>query len=683
MPNRGIFIQLLIISSSFLFCSPVTREFPKAEKGVIDLRSHDFSANGPVDLDGEWEFYWKKFNNEINPGDKPAYIQVPSPWNKHLHNGKEVGPYGFATYRLKILLPDSGKQLAIKYIGSNGGSRFFINDKVYHQGIPEKNAAMTKPLRFYNIVPVESGTEIYIALDNASYFHRNGGIKHSFTIGNEFNIRNTTILMRLSEGMYTAIYLVLAVILLIFHIKNKNPMILFFSFFSLNLAARIFMVGERNIHIFFPEIDYRADLFMEYLTFYLSVVTLAPYIHLLLPGYFGKTIRNIFVGNGAAFIALIVILPSDIYSRLIHIYQATSVLFLIITLAAITRGVMNNIPTAKMQLASFAVLFAGAIIDIIYSIYYTHASSYTAISMLAFVLLNVIIISKHLYNIRLEKELSEKKALYDKLRMQLLETEKKLIKDDLLKTMEMQKKLEIANFTKNRFFSVISHDLRGSIGSVMELLEMVSANIKSYPGMTDRKKEDFREILLSTAEQSNTTYELLENLLDWALSQQDMIVYHKTRIDIEEIIEPAVNLLRMQASAKDIHVSIRNEVTDASIHADPRTCQTIIRNLLSNAVKFSHNDSKIEIRITNDDKYINISIQDYGPGMSPEKTAKLNQEQGILSTPGTNDEKGTGLGLQLVFEYIRGNNGKLDIQSEEDKGTTFTVSLPIAPNPAR
>lgn len=229
--------------------------------------------------------------------------------------------------------------------------------------------------------------------------------------------------------------------------------------------------------------------------------------------------------------------------------------------------------------------------------------------------------------------------------------------------------LEAINETREKFLSIIAHDLMGPVNSFKGL----SAIMKMSIDREDTK--DLLDIHGVFNKTINNLSNLLTNLLDWSVTQQGSIPYYPQKLNIHLLSSELVDLFFNTAQNKKIQ--LKSEVKpDLAIWADENSVKTILRNLVSNALKFTKEGGTIEVSATKDDGLIAIKVKDTGMGMSQEKIDMLLQEDHFQRSQGTKGEKGVGLGLQLVKEFAQMNKGKLEIESEIDKGTTFTVYLP-------
>lgn len=235
------------------------------------------------------------------------------------------------------------------------------------------------------------------------------------------------------------------------------------------------------------------------------------------------------------------------------------------------------------------------------------------------------------------------------------------------KTKAVNVKLAESNQIKDRLFSIIGHDLRGPIGNMPQLLSILE--------MDGIPIEEQREIIGILKQQSEASFEVLTSLLNWGKIQLQGVAVSMSDFQPKDFIDKNIGVLLNQA--KDKSITITNEVpATLKVFADASHFDFIIRNLLSNAIKFSYPDGTIDVcsHESSEKELVVFSVKDTGAGISQE------QQQQFLRTNidvsyGTKGEKGTGLGLLLIKEFIHSNGGKIWIESEEKKGSTFYFSL--------
>ncbi|MEM1124817.1 MAG: HAMP domain-containing sensor histidine kinase [Bacteroidota bacterium] len=228
--------------------------------------------------------------------------------------------------------------------------------------------------------------------------------------------------------------------------------------------------------------------------------------------------------------------------------------------------------------------------------------------------------------------------------------------------------LQDLNQTKDRFFSIIAHDLRSPIAAFQGIGSQINYFVRKKA--FDRLSELGNAINESSTQLNN----LLDNLLNWAMSQTGKIPYRPKKLRAVEQIEEVAALLEGVSQAKNIQLSIDGDENHI-VYADERAVNTVLRNLLTNAIKFSNNGDTIWLSTNKKDDYVVISVKDEGVGMTAEQVNQLFQVE-KNSQKGTKGELGTGLGLVLVQELVQINDGKVEVRSELGKGTTFKVYLP-------
>ncbi|MBX2965566.1 MAG: tetratricopeptide repeat-containing sensor histidine kinase [Cyclobacteriaceae bacterium] len=230
--------------------------------------------------------------------------------------------------------------------------------------------------------------------------------------------------------------------------------------------------------------------------------------------------------------------------------------------------------------------------------------------------------------------------------------------------------LQTLNNTKDKFFSIIGHDLKGPLNSLTSFSNLL---INHFDALS---KEEIQNIAKDLEKSLKNLFALLNNLLEWARSQTGNIDFTAAPINIIDILEQNKELLQQQASAKDITILYEPaELLTASAHAASVT--TVVRNLISNSIKFTPSGGAIKLTAQKNADEVIVSVADTGVGMSKAVMDKLFRLDAKHSTLGTANEKGTGLGLILCKDFVEKNGGRLWMESEEGKGSTFYFSLPL------
>ncbi len=230
--------------------------------------------------------------------------------------------------------------------------------------------------------------------------------------------------------------------------------------------------------------------------------------------------------------------------------------------------------------------------------------------------------------------------------------------------------LEESIAAKNRFFSIIAHDLRSPFIGLIGFTEMVMNNFENF------SKDDLKGIFKEINSSGNILYNLLENLLHWSMTQTGSLPFNPKRYNLNKLVNEVLLILEQNARVKDIELEV---VVSEGVYAefDIDMLKSALRNLLSNAIKYSHPGSRVTLEVIKENDFTHVSVIDRGKGIKPEDLEKIFQIENIHSTQGTAGESGTGLGLILAKEYVEKNGGQIRVESEPGKGSRFSFAIPV------
>ena len=234
---------------------------------------------------------------------------------------------------------------------------------------------------------------------------------------------------------------------------------------------------------------------------------------------------------------------------------------------------------------------------------------------------------------------------------------------------EKHAQLQAINASKDKFFSIISHDLRSPLSAVLTGLRMLTDSKNGLSG------DEQQEIICDARDTTERLYALLENLLSWARIQRGVMEFAPRPLDMRPLLDQNARLFAANAAQK--RIAICQTVTEPIlICADRAMVDAVIRNLLSNALKFTEAHGTITISASQGDAAVEVAIADTGVGMSAETLAKLFRLDVRYDQPGTAGEKGTGLGLNVCKEFVEKNNGTISVESVPGTGTMFCLRFP-------
>lgn len=247
---------------------------------------------------------------------------------------------------------------------------------------------------------------------------------------------------------------------------------------------------------------------------------------------------------------------------------------------------------------------------------------------------------------------------------------KQTLENTLSRLQEANKELIRLNADKNRFIQILGHDLRSHFTTLLGFSDLLLENIRSY----DLEKiENLIQVIHKTSHQ---TFNLLEDLLLWSKAHTDRISFEPRIIEFGEVCQQVVESSMSNAEAKNIRITIQKN-NAPTIYADEQMLRTILRNLISNAIKFTHQNGVINIRTAKDQSFTIVTVTDNGVGIANEHIDKIWDITQSYTTEGTDSEKGTGLGLLLCKEFVEKHGGRIWVDSEPAKGSSFHFALPL------
>ncbi len=251
----------------------------------------------------------------------------------------------------------------------------------------------------------------------------------------------------------------------------------------------------------------------------------------------------------------------------------------------------------------------------------------------------------------------------------LLEASNKKLEEANQKLLQSEKELKELNKTKDRFFSIIAHDLRSPFNSMIGFSELLNEGIDKY------SKAQIKQYNKLIYESGKNILELLENLLYWARAQTGNLSFYPRKLDIYTIVTNVLNLAQTNAVDKKITL-IKNVKSNTFCTCDEDMIETVLRNLVFNALKFSHPKGKIEVKTEKKNTKLIVSVKDDGIGIAKEQLENIFEGSRDNLKAGTSNEQGTGLGLLICKEFIHMHQGEIWVESQIDVGTCFYFSIP-------
>lgn len=682
------FIRAVVVL--FLFFSPglyAGIKDPVAVKGVFDLRKNT-DEEFIYRLRGHWEFYWNKM---LHPADfarpdklKPDYYGlVPSYWTDYPSDSVRTTPMGYATYRAVVLLPPGfRKMMGFDMPVFDSSYEIYVNGKrMAGNGIPGTSEAKTVPAyqrNFFRFVP-ESDT-IEIVINVANFHHRRGGFWLPMKIGTFNAVQRRLSLSWASDWTTLSFLLGYSLLFFLFYlIYIKDNLMAFFSIATIGLAIRPLFTSNFLINSLGADLSWSWLIRFEYIGLYIILTGWYWFAVNLYPSRLFRLLTRIITIIFAAALVLTLFLPVRIFSYTTFIIYP---LLMLLILYSITRSIIGALNLNRIDIvyfATFLLLTYGAIHDVRLSM---GKSAVPTVYILTYTLVLFVFIQAVLLLYKWVKSYGEKEQLRQELEymnrnLEIIVSDRTHEINARKEEIENQnKKIELQNRQlsdtiqlKNKIFSVIAHDLRSPVVNILYMLNLLK---------DDEYKEKYDSFANASIQYAQQVINLLENMLVWGRDQEDKIKFAPGLHDLADIILTNLSIFKETADKKDISVNF-TQIGNSKAYFDRDLMDIIIRNLLSNAVKYTSRGGRISILLKDKSmtkEGIILKVCDNGTGISPEKQKTLFSIDEIESTPGTEDEKGTGIGLKLCHELVRINNGTITVDSRVGEGTCFTIVLP-------
>ncbi|MEQ6120418.1 sensor histidine kinase [Reichenbachiella sp. MALMAid0571] len=630
---------------------------PLAKNGVIDLSNWDFDQQGLVKLDGEWNFYWKQFLYEKDFSSENTHLKteniiVPGIWRYQDFNLQDVGWHGYATMRLKVLLPPGRKELVMELQDIRSAYEMDINGEVVATcGQIGKTRDSSKP-EFVVKRPVifSDSSELYVTI-RLSEFHRDsGGVFMPISLGRNEQIFLKGRKLTIKDWLLIGILLFASVYhFALYLLRPKEVVNLYFTLFCVNFILRLFTRGEK---VFYE----LTGMDMWWLVSKIEFVSLymIPILYIL---YFDRLfsiptlVKRLVQGFFGVFVCIVALTPSYVYIHTLLIFQISGVLLLAYGVYVTFMAYQKQANYFIVFLFGFIILLIGGVNDVLnlkYIIYTREVFDYSCIIFI----------------------FSQACGLANK-SVKAFNKEEQLSQHLDCKVAERTEQLSKANVVKGKLLSIVSHDLRGPLTSLHGLLGLIQDN------QLDKKEE--KKLFKGIAESLHSSMNLLDNILLWASSQlkSNSVQANIEPLKLTNLVDDSIKPFIHQANQKNI--VIRSEVpAECKVMADKNMLKSVLRNLISNAIKFTLDHGSITISCGSEKDQTVIIITDTGIGLSEELEDNIFRSEVVNSRLGTSNEKGMGVGLILCEDLITQMNGRIWASSTpEQTGSIFSFSLPL------
>lgn len=637
MTGKRLFFLFLLLSCCVLNSCMRHGDYPTiAKNGVANLRFTDFEKRTP--LDGEWQFYWNQLlAPKANPTSAPIIVNFPFKWQGYKLNGQELPAFGYATYRLTVLVPKSEKRLRLSIPDIYSAYRLYINDSLMvTKGIVATNKSDFVPYWQYQAIdlPINKDT-LKLTLQVANFAHSKGGIAKPLFIG-------TRDVIDLARQREVGVDLLLTGCLLmgglfflgLYLLGSRDKAVLLFSIYSIVYSYRIIGTDNYVLHSILPNINWYITLRIEYISLFLGIGLFGQYTSCLYPRDSHK--KFLYGLSFACYLFAVVslVFPPFYFTQLVNPFLVVMLFCLGYIPYVYIKAYRKHRPGSLFSMMSAVALMCIFAISLFH--YWGWIPPLQLISFIgyvAFFFLQSLVLS-HRVSFQLQRA--------------RLQAEQGLR-------------------AKGEFLSTMSHEIRTPLNSVIGISHLL---LKNNPRAD---QEEQLNVMLFSA---NNLLAIVNDILDYNKIEAGKISFENIEMDVAIIAKNIVHGLQNTADDKgvDLRLTIDSALQNKVI-GDPTRLSQVITNLVHNAIKFTQT-GYVEVRVfvesqTETAVTLNIQVKDTGIGISKEKQKMIFERFTQADSSTSRSFGGTGLGLAICKRLIELQNSSLQLISEEGRGSTF------------
>nr|WP_246050787.1 ATP-binding protein [Leptospira langatensis] len=634
-----------------------------AKEGVLDLSAGwDFQNQAPLNLQGDWAFFWSKlypeakqepirnFKQHKDSLTDPSYENVPDAWNHYKIGESSYPGFGYATYRLILRLPHTEENMAIKMLEASTAYTLYVNGKkVISSGVVGRSPETANPLYRPGVSePFILEKENEIAIEVSNYSHWKGGPWANILLGKRdslVSIRRSHI--QLDVFMAGGLFVLGLYHLSLFAFLRREASTLYFGILTLCSTIRITMTGERVFYSIFPKFDFEWGYRVELISVYILGIFFPLFLRTLYPGEFNRKVL-VSASVGFSCISLVVLFtPLIIFSKTIPVFAIFVVPSCFYVTYVLIRAIQNRRLGARIGLFIFLFLFAVTVNDTLYANMIINTAYFSSYAIASFFVAQAFMVSQRF---------SSAYALSEKLAHDLQESNQRLISLDKL---------------KDEFLANTSHELRTPLQGIIGIADSLKRGVGGP--LAESVERQLGMIVTSGRRLSS----LVNDIIDFSKLKHRDLSLHLRSVDLYQAVNFTLELNRV--GVDETKIRLKNEILSEfpELLADEDRLQQILQNLVSNAIKFTE---KGEISVSAKIKSLGvaeISVRDTGIGVKKEEQQKIFEFFEQVDRGDAKNAAGAGLGLSISRALVTLHGGEIGVESELNKGSRFYFTIPL------
>lgn len=648
MKRFWLTVGFFVIAAAILifgFKEKSSQVYTPAIQGVLDLSVENVSKGNFI-LDGKWEFYWSEL---LKPGDlplyEPSYITIPNTWNHIELNGKSLPAFGYATYKLKLLLPKDHPEMAIEIPDTYSSYALYVNDSLFAvNGKPAKTKHDAVPFWALKTIKLPYGIDtLNIIVQVANFWHAKGGIYKAPVLANAKHLlKQESIGWGLDVFLSGCFFMSGLLFFGLYLFAKHDKSILFFSLFCITYCYRIIGTEPYVFNGIFDQLSWFLTIRLEYLSLSLSVAFFVMYIRYLYPEEINMILVKTLFWICILYTAIIAVFPVQLFTAILPIYLIALFFYIGYAFYVFAKASTNNRNGSDYAfLSSGVALILFFVINLSYFGFIYPLKIAIAIAYILFLFLQSLILSFR-FSFRLKQAVG--------LAQQGLKA-------------------------KSDFLSTISHEIRTPLNAVTGMSHLL---LHSNP------RQDQIENIEALSFSANNLMSLVNDILDFNKLEASQMKFEQIDMSVKDIGEKIIRGHQGGARDKDISISYHADkgIPDI-VKGDPTRLTQVLNNLVHNAVKFTATGSvKLSLLNISTDEYtttVKFMVEDTGIGIPQEKQKLVFERFTQADSSTSRSYGGTGLGLSICEKILALQHTKLHLRSDEGIGSTFwfTQTFPV------